>query len=60
MTGKTNGTGTSRGDTGRGISQTLSERFRLNLQSRYDLEVEKERLKGRLEEEVKVLERRTA
>ena len=32
-----------------------SERFWMNLQSRYDLEVEKDRLKGRLEEEVKVL-----
>lgn len=38
----------------------LSERFWLNLQSRYDLEAEKDRLKGRIEEEVKVLERRTA
>ena len=33
----------------------LSERFWLNLQARYDLEVEKERLEGRLEREVKVL-----
>ena len=33
----------------------LSERFWLNLQSRYDLEVEKDRLEGRLENEVKVL-----
>ena len=33
----------------------LSERFWLNLQSRYDLETEKDRLKGRIEEEVKVL-----
>jgi addiction module HigA family antidote len=32
----------------------LSERFWMNLQSRYDLEVEKDKLKGRLEEEVKV------
>lgn len=32
----------------------LSERFWLNLQARYDLETEKERLKGRIEEEVKV------
>jgi len=32
-----------------------SERFWMNLQSRYDLEVEKDRLKGRLEAEVKVL-----
>jgi addiction module HigA family antidote len=33
----------------------LSERFWLNLQSRYDLEIQKDRLKGRLEQEVKVL-----
>lgn len=33
----------------------LSERFWMNLQSRYDLEVEKDRLNGRLEQEVKVL-----
>lgn len=33
----------------------LSERFWLNLQSRYDIEVEKDRLAGRLEDEVKVL-----
>jgi addiction module HigA family antidote len=33
----------------------LSERFWLNLQTRYDLEVEKDKLKGRLEQEVKVL-----
>ena len=32
-----------------------SERFWLNLQNRYDLEVEKARLKGRLEKEVAVL-----
>ncbi len=38
----------------------LSERFWLNLQSRYDLEVEKDRLKGRIETEVKVFERKTA
>jgi antitoxin HigA-1 len=38
----------------------LSERFWLNLQSRYDLEIEKDRFKGRIEEEVKVLERKTA
>ena len=30
----------------------LSERFWLNLQTRYDLEVEKDRLAGRLEKEV--------
>lgn len=33
----------------------LSERFWMNLQARYDLEVEKDRLKDRLEQEVKVL-----
>jgi antitoxin HigA-1 len=38
----------------------LSERFWLNLQSRYDLETEKDRLNGRIDEEVKVLERKTA
>ncbi|MCX5815660.1 MAG: HigA family addiction module antitoxin [Proteobacteria bacterium] len=38
----------------------LSERFWLNLQSRYDLETEKDRFKGRIEEEVKVFERKTA
>jgi antitoxin HigA-1 len=38
----------------------LSERFWLNLQARYDLETEKEKLKGRIEEEVKVFERKTA
>lgn len=32
----------------------LSERFWLNLQSRYDLEMEKDRLRGRLEQEVKI------
>ncbi len=32
----------------------LSERFWINLQSRYDLEIEKDRLRGRLEREVKV------
>jgi addiction module HigA family antidote len=32
----------------------LSERFWMNLQGRYDLEIEKDRLKGRLEQEVKV------
>jgi addiction module HigA family antidote len=32
-----------------------SERFWLNLQTRHDLEVEKERLQGRLEKEVTVL-----
>ncbi len=34
----------------------LSERFWLNLQTRYDIEMEKDKLKGRLEQEVKVLE----
>jgi addiction module HigA family antidote len=34
-----------------------SERFWLNLQTRYDLEVEKERLGARLQQEVGVLER---
>jgi addiction module HigA family antidote len=38
----------------------LSERFWLNLQARYDLEEVKEKLKGRIEEEVKVLERKSA
>lgn len=32
----------------------MSERFWLNLQARYDLEVEKDRLKDRLEQEVQV------
>lgn len=32
----------------------MSERFWLNLQTRYDLELEKDRLAGRLEEEVRV------
>jgi plasmid maintenance system antidote protein VapI len=33
----------------------LSERFWLNLQTRYDLEIEKDKLKDRLEVEVKDL-----
>lgn len=33
----------------------LSERFWINLQAHYDLEVEKDRLEGRLEREVRVL-----
>lgn len=33
---------------------SLSERFWINLQARYDLEVEKDRLEGRLEHEVHV------
>ena len=36
-----------------------SERFWLNLQTRYDLEAEKERLGKRLEREVTILERST-
>ncbi len=38
----------------------LSERFWLNLQARYDLEVEKDKLNGRIETEVKVLQMQTA
>jgi len=38
----------------------LSERFWLNLQARYDLEVEKDKLRGRIEIEVKVLELQSA
>ena len=34
----------------------LSERFWLNLKARYDLEMEKDKFKGRIESEVKVLE----
>lgn len=34
-----------------------SERFWMNLQVRYDLEIEKDRLAGRLESEVQVLRR---
>jgi plasmid maintenance system antidote protein VapI len=30
----------------------MSERFWINLQTRYDLEVEKDRLQGRLDKEV--------
>ncbi|PWU23383.1 MAG: addiction module antidote protein, HigA family [Candidatus Rokuibacteriota bacterium] len=37
-----------------------SERFWLNLQARYDLETEKDRLGGRLGREVRVLARRRA
>jgi len=37
----------------------LSERFWLNLQARYDLEIEKDKLEGRIEREVKVLEARS-
>lgn len=38
----------------------LSERFWLNLQSRYDLEMQKDKLNGRIEAEVKVLELQSA
>ena len=34
----------------------LSERFWSNLQARYDLEMEKDKFKGRIESEVKVIE----
>jgi antitoxin HigA-1 len=36
----------------------LSERFWLNLQTRYDIELEKDKLKGRLSQEVKILQAR--
>ncbi len=38
----------------------LSERFWMNLQTRYDLEVEKDHLAGRLEKEVRILGARAA
>jgi addiction module HigA family antidote len=38
----------------------LSDRFWLNLQARYDLELEKDKLQGRIEAEVKVLEMQTS
>ena len=38
----------------------LSERFWLNLQSRYDLEVEKDKLDFRLEKEVRILALKSA
>ncbi|MBI4670938.1 MAG: HigA family addiction module antidote protein [Chloroflexi bacterium] len=38
----------------------LSERYWLNLQTRYDLEMEKDRLEGKLEKQVKVLTHITA
>lgn len=38
----------------------LSERFWLNLQARYDLEMQKDKLNGRIEAEVKVLELQNA
>ena len=37
----------------------LSERFWLNLQARYDLEVEKDKLNDRIETEVKLLQMQT-
>src|SRR4030066_1191843 len=49
-------------DTALGLSRyfNLSERFWLNLQARYDLEVEKDNLNDRLQAEVKVLELKSA
>jgi addiction module HigA family antidote len=38
----------------------LSERFWLNLQARYDLEMEKDKFRGRIESEVKVFELQSA
>src|SRR3972149_4147902 len=38
----------------------LSERFWLNLQARYDLEMQKDKLNGRIEAEVKVFELQSA
>jgi addiction module HigA family antidote len=38
----------------------LSERFWLNLQARYDIEVEKDKLNGRIRQEVKVLSLKSA
>jgi addiction module HigA family antidote len=38
----------------------LSERFWLNLQARYDLEVEKDKLNDRIKTEVKILQMQTA
>jgi addiction module HigA family antidote len=38
----------------------LSERFWLNLQARYDLEIQKDKLHGRIEAEVKVFQIRSA
>ena len=37
----------------------LSERYWLNLQARYDLEIEKDRLEGRLKREVRMFSDRT-
>jgi len=49
-------------DTALGLSRYfgLSDRFWLNLQARYDLELEKDKLEGRIETEVKVLELQTS
>jgi addiction module HigA family antidote len=38
----------------------LSERFWLNLQARYDIEVEKDKLNGRINQEVNVLSLKSA
>ena len=38
----------------------LSERFWLNLQARYDIEAEKDKLNGRIRQEVKVLSLKSA
>ena len=38
----------------------LSDRFWVNLQAHYDLEVEKDKLRGRIEKEVKVLTSKSA
>lgn len=38
----------------------LSERFWLNLQARHDIEVEKDKLNGRIRQEVKVLSLKSA
>ena len=38
----------------------LSERFWLNLQARYDLEMQKDKLNGQIEAEVKILELQSA
>jgi len=49
-------------DTGLRLSRyfNLSERFWLNLQTRYDLEVEKDKLPNRIEVEVKVFQVQSA
>ena len=38
----------------------LSDRFWINLQSRYDIEIEKDKLAGRIEKEVKILTLKSA